>query len=104
LQNVEKRLVLILDGNQLEAYPEIVSQVARIADAVAGRVWTGHADADHVFFPHGVHRYARGESRIDTTAESDNHPLEPAFANVIARAHGERLIHRIAFIGKIVVA
>ena len=35
---------------------------------------------------------------------ADDHALEAAFANVIARPHGQRLINRLAFVRKIVVA
>ena len=91
---------MVADGDQLEADAQILGQIARIGDAVLGGIRAGHADAGDVFLADRIHRDGRGERRIDAAAEPDEHALEAALANVIARAQDQRLIDGFAFVGK----
>ena len=77
------------DAQQFKANPETAGQGARIVDRAGRRIGSGHAHANHVFRPQGLSRDAGGEGGIDATAESDDHALEAAFANVVTRAQDE---------------
>jgi hypothetical protein len=89
------------DRNLEKFYPEVTRERPRVLDAAARRVRAWHGNAGYVLRPQRIRRDDCGNGGIDSTAQTDNHRVEVAFAAVIAeseRKRGENLLRYFALV------